>query len=127
MDKFEYKWQRDQERWARARSGGRDGRGAGDQELPGAFRCSAAIVIAIGVVFLLDNLGIVRVSDVWQYWPVILIAAGVFRIVASRSHTAMVMGAILACIGALFLLTTSTFCGSTGTCLAGNSDIMPLL
>ncbi len=105
MDKFEYKWQRDQERWARRqeRWTRRQGRW-GPRNSPAHSVVLGAIVIAIGVVFLLDNLGIVRISDVWQYWPVILIAAGVFRIVASRSHTAMAMGAILTCIGTLFLL-----------------------
>ncbi len=105
MDKFEYKWQRNQERWARRQERWTRRQGSwGQKHTPAHAVFLGAIIIAIGVIFLLDNLGIVRVYDVWEYWPVILIGAGAFRIVESRSATAVTLGAIMACIGALFLL-----------------------
>ena len=44
-----------------------------------------AIVVVIGCLLLLDNMGIYRFHDVWQYWPVLLVAWGVSRIM--DSHT----------------------------------------
>jgi predicted membrane protein len=63
-----------------------------------------AIVVAIGCMLLLDNLGIVRFHDVWQYWPVILIAYGVSRVVDSHSPSGHVWGGVVALIGAFLLL-----------------------
>jgi len=63
-----------------------------------------AIVVAIGCLLLLDNLGIVRFHDVWQYWPVLLVAWGVSRIVDSRTPSGWVWGAAVALVGAFLLL-----------------------
>jgi hypothetical protein len=35
------------------------------------------LLIALGVLFLLDNLGLLRIDDLLRFWPVLLIAAGV--------------------------------------------------
>lgn len=50
--------------------------GAGDGRLkaPGA----AIVLIVLGVLFLLDNLGIHIFTDVGRFWPILLIAFGVF-------------------------------------------------
>ena len=37
------------------------------------------VVIAVGVLFLLRNVGIVYFEDIWQFWPVILIAIGISK------------------------------------------------
>jgi predicted membrane protein len=65
-----------------------------------------AIVVAIGCLLLLDNLGIFRFHDVWQYWPVLLVAYGVSRIVDSRTPSGYVWGGVVAVIGAFLLLDT---------------------
>jgi hypothetical protein len=65
-----------------------------------------AIVVAIGCLLLLDNLGIFRFHDVWQYWPVLLVAYGVSRIVDSRTPSGWVWGGVLTLIGAFLLLDT---------------------
>jgi predicted membrane protein len=65
-----------------------------------------AIVVAIGCLLLLDNLGIFRFHDVWQYWPVLLVAFGVSRIVDSRTPSGWIWGGIVALIGAFLLLDT---------------------
>ena len=41
----------------------------------------AMIVIAIGVLFLLNNLNIYFFHDIWRFWPGILIAAGLAKMV----------------------------------------------
>jgi hypothetical protein len=38
------------------------------------------ILIAIGSIFLLNNLDIIYIHDVWKYWPVILIVIGVGKL-----------------------------------------------
>ncbi len=63
-----------------------------------------AIVVAIGCLLLLDNLGIVRFHDIWQYWPVLLIAFGVSHLIDSRMPSGWVWGAMMTLAGAFLLL-----------------------
>jgi len=65
-----------------------------------------AIVVAVGCLLLLDNLGIVRFHDIWQYWPVLLVAFGVARIVDSRTPSGWIWGGMVTLVGAFFLLDT---------------------
>lgn len=64
------------------------------------------IVVAIGCLLLFDNLGIVRFHDLWQYWPALLVAWGVSRVIDSRSPAGWVWGGMMALIGAFLLLDT---------------------
>jgi hypothetical protein len=49
---------------------------------PGASRIPVAplVLIAIGVIFLLDNLNILQLRVLLHYWPVLLIVAGVYML-----------------------------------------------
>ena len=69
-----------------------------------------AIIILIGALFLLNSAGIVPipVMSVWGLWPVILIAIGVWRFVATRKWWPL----ILIALGVIFLL--------------GNMDVVPI-
>ena len=62
------------------------------------------IVVAVGCLLLLDNLGILRFHDIWQYWPVLLVAYGVSRIVDSHTPSGYVWGGVIVLIGAFLLL-----------------------
>ena len=62
------------------------------------------LVITLGVVFLLDNFGLVRTWQVVRFWPVILIAAGVKYLWEARDRGAAVNGTLLAAAGGLLLL-----------------------
>ena len=62
------------------------------------------LVITLGVVFLLDNLGFVRSWQVLRFWPVILIAAGVKMLWEARDRGAAASGTLLAAAGGLLLL-----------------------
>jgi predicted membrane protein len=103
------RWEERRQRWEqrqemrRARWENRMARG-GYHGSSGIF--FGAIVVAIGCLLLLDNLGIVRFHDVWQYWPVLLVAWGVSRIVDSRTLHGWVWGGLIALIGAFLLLDT---------------------
>ncbi len=99
MDQFDDKWQRRQAKWAR-----REARRAAHQHSGTHGVFMGGIIIAVGVLFLLDNMGIVRFHDVWQYWPAILIVFGVARIAESHGPAAIVFGGIIAGLGALLLL-----------------------
>jgi TM2 domain-containing membrane protein YozV len=44
------------------------------------FPVAPVILIAAGVLFLLDNLDLLRLQQVLRYWPVFLIALGVYML-----------------------------------------------
>lgn len=85
----------DTDRWNRRQW--RDGRGA--PRIAGG-----AIIAVVGLLLLLQNLGFVRVHDLWVYWPAILIVLGVARLADAHGSGGMVFGGALAGIGALLLL-----------------------
>ena len=62
------------------------------------------LLIALGVYFLLINLGVMEGnfwSTVWQLWPVLLIAGGIEGIIRRDN---LVTSAFFAAIGTVFLL-----------------------
>lgn len=61
-------------------------------------------VIAIGFLFLFDNLGWLHLDMGTQFWPVILIAAGVLKITQSRSRHGTMVGGFLLLFGTIMLL-----------------------
>jgi hypothetical protein len=69
----------------------------------------AIIVIGIGVLFLLNNLNILYFSEWSRYWPVILIAIGLVKLVDANSPGGHVAGAILVGVGAILLGQTLGF------------------
>lgn len=62
------------------------------------------LIVVIGLLILLDNLGIVRIHDVWHYWPILLIVYGISRIVGACAPAGYLWGGAIALIGALLLL-----------------------
>jgi hypothetical protein len=79
----------------------------GQHSLPGIV--PALIVIGIGVLFLLNNLNIFFMHDIWRFWPAILIAAGLAKMVDSPYSNGKATGGILVGVGALFLANTLGF------------------
>ncbi len=45
-----------------------------------AFPAGPAVLIAIGILFLLNNLDILRIHQLFRYWPIALIAIGVYKL-----------------------------------------------
>lgn len=62
------------------------------------------IVVAIGVVFLLNNLGIPGFDHLWRFWPVILMVIGLSKIVENPSPAGFIWGLVVAGVGTIFLL-----------------------
>jgi hypothetical protein len=69
----------------------------------------AIIVIGIGVLFLLNNLNILYFSEWVRYWPVILIAIGLVKLVDANTPSGHVAGAIFVGVGAILLGQTLGF------------------
>jgi len=49
-------------------------------------------LIVLGTVFFLDQMEIVAMQDVWQYWPLMLVAGGVIRMVDPASPREIASG-----------------------------------
>jgi len=62
------------------------------------------ILAGIGVLLLLQNLGIPFFDEIWDYWPVILIVVGGSRLVSAWDTGGRIFGAIVMFVGAVFLL-----------------------
>jgi predicted membrane protein len=60
-------------------------------------------IVAVGVGLLLDNMGIYSIGSIWQYWPVILIALGLSKVMDSPVGGAKLWGGFLFLIGCGFL------------------------
>ncbi len=63
----------------------------------------AILLIALGGIFLLSNLHLLRVQDIWQYWPVILMVAGVFKMADAQDARMRTGGGLLLAFGSIFL------------------------
>jgi Domain of unknown function (DUF5668)/Cell wall-active antibiotics response 4TMS YvqF len=68
-----------------------------------------AIVIGIGVLFLLQNFHIMYIWDWWRFWPVAVIAAGLVKLVDSTYGSGRVLGGIMVGVGAIFMGSTLGF------------------
>jgi hypothetical protein len=55
---------------------------------PSQFPVAPAILIAVGLLFLLNNMDIIRFSQFIRYWPIALIALGVYMLYERVSTTA---------------------------------------
>jgi hypothetical protein len=72
----------------------------GNRQRPQSEAWAPAIVlVAVGAIFLLNNLHIIPFHDLFQYWPVALIAVGLFRLVDSTANNERVFGGVLMLLG----------------------------
>ena len=67
---------------------------------------AGTLLIGLGVLFTLDNFGVVDAGDIFRYWPLFLVGIGLLKIVQSSHPEQRIGGAVLAGIGALLLLRT---------------------
>lgn len=102
IDERSRRWQarqeRRQQRWARRGGGG----GLGVHGTSGGMIVGVALA-AIGAILLLQNLNILPDQDLWDFWPVIFIVAGISRAATAFSMTGRIWGGIVAAAGCLFL------------------------
>jgi predicted membrane protein len=62
------------------------------------------IVLALGVIFVLNNLGLAHLHHYLRYWPVLLMAYGLARLLQPRRGGGRVWGLLVGVFGALLLL-----------------------
>lgn len=60
------------------------------------------ILTLVGVLFLLHNLGIYYIYEIWRYWPLLLIVAGLTKVAFGRGGE-RTFGAVAVFIGLVFL------------------------
>jgi len=75
----------------------RDDVGSAERMVP------AIVLIAVGAIFLLNNLHIVYAHEIFRYWPAILIAVGMVKLVDSSDNGGRAIGGVLIGLGAFFL------------------------
>jgi predicted membrane protein len=101
--KWQAKWDRRQARWE-----ARQARWGGTAPYRGRHATGGLVVgliiTIIGVLFLLQNLGIRFFDNVWDFWPVILIVLGVSRATTAYGWGGRMWGGILITVGGIFLL-----------------------
>ena len=62
------------------------------------------LVVAAGTVLLLKSLGVNIDIDIWKFWPVLVIVAGLSKIVTTKRKRHIWAGLIFTTVGVLFLL-----------------------
>ena len=65
-------------------------------------------VLAVGVLFTLENLGLVRAEAYLRFWPVALIAIGLTKLWQARGGTGGALGGLVFTIAGLWLLLEET-------------------
>ena len=61
------------------------------------------IVLTLGVIWTLDNLGIVDSTPLLRWWPALLMAAGLARLTGVGARQSVVSGTVMTTIGAILL------------------------
>jgi predicted membrane protein len=61
------------------------------------------VLAGLGVLFMLDNLDIVRAREVLRYWPAVLLLVGISQIVQAQSSGGIIGGSIWILVGGVLL------------------------
>jgi predicted membrane protein len=65
---------------------------------------AGALLIFFGVIFTLDNMGVLDAGDVLSWWPVILIAVGALKVIQPPHEGHRKLGYVLIALGVFFQL-----------------------
>lgn len=65
---------------------------------------TGVIIVGVGVVLLLAQIGVFRFHDAWRFWPAVLVLFGVARLMDTPTPTHVVWGSTMILIGSLLLL-----------------------
>jgi predicted membrane protein len=90
----------DHERWPRRR-------GLCRGNLPAAPRIFVAVLlIAVGTLLFLSNLGLIPEFNIWSFWPAVFIVGGFGKLINDTTRAGQALGIVLIAGGTLFLLVT---------------------
>src|SRR5262245_3572776 len=98
------RWERKMSRWDRRMNRASDRQSWERGRRGGNPLFAGLLFIAIGMAFLLGNLGMIDTGYVLRFWPVLLIAIGVFKIVECQGNYAQSSGIFWIVVGGIFLL-----------------------
>jgi len=70
---------------------------------------SGLAVLTVGIILILQNLDLVHIGSIWRYWPLILIAVGVGKIIDPKSERGV--GIVEVAAGLTFLAINFRFLG----------------
>ncbi len=76
--------------------------GGGSPRVTGRI-IAGGILILLGILFTLDNFGLVQAGDVFRYWPLFIVGFGLLKISQSRAPEQRIGGAVLTVVGVLLL------------------------
>ncbi len=62
------------------------------------------VLAALGVLWTLDNLGLMNASEITRWWPLLLVAVGVMKLTGIGMERQTGLGVFLTALGGLFLL-----------------------
>lgn len=62
------------------------------------------LLIFFGLMFLLDNMGVLEAGDIFDYWPMILVVVGLMKVLQPREEGQRTFGIVLIAIGAFLQL-----------------------
>jgi predicted membrane protein len=79
------------------------------QANPAAQVAVGVLVIGLGLLFLLDNLGFLDFEYTLHFFPMLITVFGVLKIVQARSTQGVVVGALMALVGVLLTLRSLGF------------------
>jgi predicted membrane protein len=79
------------------------------------------IIVLVGGAMLVDNLWLEMDFDIWDFWPVLLIIAGLGMLIQPKFHRKELAGFIFVAVGILFLL------DNLGYISFGFEDLWPIL
>jgi predicted membrane protein len=91
------------------------------QNAPSRHLFAGFVFVLIGGLFLLGNMGFVNVDHILRFWPVILIALGLFKLVESGNDYAHSSGIFWVVVGGLFLM------GNMGILRVAFRDLWPVV
>jgi hypothetical protein len=94
----------DREKFARRRAKWESRRTRRCQRGPERGIVFGALIVGIGLLSLLANIGIVMIHDVWSCWPLAIVALGVTTGLRSSRHSVLVLASLLSAAGSLLLL-----------------------
>ena len=65
---------------------------------------AGAFLVVLGALFILDNLRLVDAGSLWDYWPLLLVAPGLARLLSPSRPGQRAWGAVLVGIGGFLIL-----------------------
>ncbi|MGK5079069.1 LiaI-LiaF-like domain-containing protein [Janthinobacterium sp. HLX7-2] len=67
------------------------------------------LVIGLGLLFLLDNLGFINVRHTFRFWPTLLVIFGLLKISQSHTRSSYIVGGVMVLLGVSWTLKAMGF------------------